>query len=168
MADEGCLQPAAKRRAMNGGNDRFGCELDHIEHGIEIRALRRLAKLGDVGASNERRAVAAQDNGLHAVICDAGLEAVLQALADVPGERVYGRIVDDDDEDVAMTFGGYGLHVRLQFLGGERRVHHRADFAADGVGGRWHQLGHEDHGDVFNRVDREGGGEHAAPVKFAL
>ena len=46
-------------------------------------------------------------------------------------------------------------------------VDERLDLAPDGIGGRWHELGHEDHADLLDRIDEEAGREHAAPVKIA-
>src|SRR3546814_3720707 len=80
---------------------RLACRLDHIEQRVEIGAARGLAEFADVGAGDEGAAVAAQHDRLDAIVGERGLEMLLEAPADVPRQRVDGRIVDDDDGDVA-------------------------------------------------------------------
>src|SRR3546814_6726146 len=100
---------------------------------------------------------------------------LLESPANVPGQRVDGRIVDDDDGDVAVLLhrdadGGIFGHGRTPWSNGsivDRGVDEGLDLAPHGIGGRGHELGHEDHADLLDRIDEEAGREHAAPVKIA-
>ena len=53
MADKRGFQSPAKRRPMDGRNDRLMRGFNHVEHRIEIGSLRRLSKFGDIRACNE-------------------------------------------------------------------------------------------------------------------
>ena len=78
------------RRVLHGG-------LHFVESDGLLGAA---AELGDVGAGDERATVADHDDTLRAVVDRLG-QSVEQALADVPAQRVDGRVVDDDHGDVA-------------------------------------------------------------------
>src|SRR3546814_6692907 len=78
---------------------------------------------------------------LDAVIGERGLEMLLESPANVPGQRVDGRIVDDDDGDVAVLLhrdadGGIFGHGRTPWSNGsivDRGVDEGIDLAPHGI-----------------------------------
>ena len=76
MANEGGFETTAKRSTVDRGNDRLGRGFDGVQHGIEIRALRRLAKFGDVGTGDEGLPFAADDDRLDAIVLQPLFDAV--------------------------------------------------------------------------------------------
>ena len=169
MADQRGFEATAQCRAMDRRNDRLGRHFDGVEHRVEIRPLRGLSKFGDVRAGNESLPFAADDNRLHAVIVQALFDTVGNALADMPAEGVHRRIVHRQDQDFTVLGGGYRLHLLSPLLsGGQGRIHHCPNFASDRVGRRWRKLRHENHDQILDRINQEGGRIHATPVKFAL
>src|SRR3546814_4352367 len=72
---------------------------------------------------------------------------LLESPANVPGQRVDGRIVDDDDGDVAVLLhrdadGGIFGHGRTPWSNGsivDRGVDEVLDLAPHGIGGRGHR-----------------------------
>ena len=81
----------------------------------------RFAEFGDVGACDKGLARTAQHDGLDRIIGQCFFNAILQTLTDMPAECIDRRIVDENDKDVAMTFGGYGLHFSSFLLPSRRR-----------------------------------------------
>ena len=73
VAGERHFEPAAKRRAMNGGNDRLRAVLHQGQHFVEAGRLRRLAEFGDVGAGDEGAAGTGQHDRLDFRIGDRAL-----------------------------------------------------------------------------------------------
>src|SRR3546814_3326062 len=70
----------------------------------------------------------------------------------------------------ALPIWGIFGHGRTPWSNGsivDRGVDEGLDLAPHGIGGRGHELGHEDHADLLDRIDEEAGREHAAPVKIA-
>jgi hypothetical protein len=97
------FEPAAEGRPVDRGDHRYGRVLDHTLRVGEARRLGRSpAELGDVGAGDERAAIADQHDRVGAV-GDRLVDAVEDALADMPTERVDGRVVDDDEGDVVVA-----------------------------------------------------------------
>ena len=91
MADQGRFEAAAKRGAVNGGNDglraALKCGLDFGYRG----ALWGLAEFGNVGAGNEGAAGANQDDGFDGWVRGGLAGAIAKTVAHVLGERVDGR-----------------------------------------------------------------------------
>ena len=98
------LEPAAERRAVNGGHHGLGARFDLLEHAVQIGRLGRLAELADIGARDEGAPAADDDHGADAGIVDSPGQALDQPLAHPLGERVDGWIVDGDDADAALLF----------------------------------------------------------------
>ncbi len=103
MTGERDFETAAKRGAVNGGNDRLRTVLHHGQHFMQARRLRRLAEFGDVGAGDEGAAGAGQHDRLHFGIGDRALHALQDTAADRGAQRVHGRTVDRDNGDHVMT-----------------------------------------------------------------
>ena len=109
------LAPAAQRSAVDRGDDGLVGGFDHVDHGAEARFLHRLAEFGDVRAREERASVAPDHDRLDAVVGDGFLDPGFEPLANRRAERVDGRVVRNDDEDVVMAFGTDGRgHVSLR------------------------------------------------------
>ena len=98
------LEAAAQRGAMDRRDEWLACALDRILDLDQARRGRRLAELGDVGAGDERLAVADEHDRLGLRIGDGLADAVQDTDTHLLRQRVDGRIVDRQDRDV--TVGG--------------------------------------------------------------
>ena len=109
------LEPAAERGAVNGRDHRLGAVLHRVLHFAQAGAARRLVELADVGAGDESAALAREHDRLDVGVRDRLLHALGEALADVPGQSVDRRVVDQKKTDIALlleTYGfGDGCHV---------------------------------------------------------
>ena len=95
------LQAAAQGGAVDGRHDRLGAIL-HRGLGLgEAGGLGRLAELGDVGPGDEGAAAAGQHDALDRVVVGDLLEGLEQAQPHAVTQRVDGRVVDQDQGDVA-------------------------------------------------------------------
>ena len=94
------LQPAAKRRAMNGRDDGLGRGFQRCDDLLQNGFALRLAKFGDVGAREEGAAYTSHHDGLDAIVGDQLAERIVNALPHSMAERVDGRIVGQDDANV--------------------------------------------------------------------
>ncbi len=109
MRAEGDFEPAAERRAVNRGDDGDGSVFHGRLDFVQARRLRHVAaELADVGAGDERPAVADHHDRLRTVFDGLG-HAVEQALAHVPAEGVDRRVVDDDERNTVVHFETDGL-----------------------------------------------------------
>ena len=113
VADQRCFQAAAKSCPMDRADDRLGRGFDCPENLIEIGTLGWLAKFGDIRTRDEGATVAAQNHRFDLGIVQALIHPVRKPLANMPGQCVYGRIVDDNHEDIADFLGRHGLHSEL-------------------------------------------------------
>jgi hypothetical protein len=102
------LEPAAKRMTMNRRDQRLRRVLERQQDPVDpARTLeRRIAGLEgveglDVGAGDEGRALADQDNRVHRRIRRRARHSIADRLADTGGERVHRRVVDREDGDPA-------------------------------------------------------------------
>ncbi|MCY1233872.1 hypothetical protein D9M72_464310 [compost metagenome] len=109
MAGEREFAAAAERSAIHGGDDRLVERLDALDHVRKYRFDRRLAELPDVGATDEGAAGARDDQAPNRGETGRMVERRHQAGANMRRERIDGRIVDGDDENVAFKTGGYAL-----------------------------------------------------------
>ena len=96
------LQAAAERSAVDRGDDGLRGILDRVADVVQARRLRRLAELGDVGAGDERPAVADQHDGLDGGVGDRLLHAFDDAVAHLLRQRVHRRRIDGQHGDVAL------------------------------------------------------------------
>jgi hypothetical protein len=104
------LEAAAERGPVDRRDHRDRCVLHRRLHLVQADGLLgAAAELGDVGAGDERPAVADDDDTRRPVL-DRLREPVEQTLADVPAEGVHRRVVDDDHGDVAGV-GRLGLQA---------------------------------------------------------
>ena len=105
------LETAAERVAVNRRDERLADVLDvrqarvHGPRPLE-RLLARLQLLEDVdvGAGDERRAGADQDDRVGGGIVARALDGVADAFRNARAERVDGRVVDGDDGDAIANF----------------------------------------------------------------
>ena len=74
-----------------------------------MRARHRLAEFGNIRACEEGAAVAAHDDGLHAIVGERGLQLAVEADAHGGTQRVDRRVVRDDHGDVAVAFAADGV-----------------------------------------------------------
>jgi hypothetical protein len=72
--------------------------------------FRRSAQFANVCPCNEGAAIAAQHDSLHTVILHRGFHGIANTIADMPAQRVDRWVVDGDDKNVTLLFGGDGLH----------------------------------------------------------
>ena len=84
----------------------FSIVFDLPVHIDQARALRRLVELGDVGAGNESAPGAGQHDAGNVLVGVRTCEGVAQAEPDLVLQCVDGRIVDDDDGNVAVAVHG--------------------------------------------------------------
>jgi hypothetical protein len=63
-----------------------------------------------MSAPNKCAAIANQHGGFDTIVAQSFGNAVLQSLTHMPAERVDGRVVDGDDQNVVMALSGNGLH----------------------------------------------------------
>ncbi len=101
------LEPAAERRAVDRGDHRLGASLDDVDHLRQHRLFERLgcAELRNVGAGEERLALAGDHDRVHAVVSFRLLDRGGQSLPNSCAERVHRRIVRQDDQHIAMLAG---------------------------------------------------------------
>ena len=78
----------------------------------EVRRLRGLAELGDVGAGDEGAARADQDDGIDGGVGVERLRRVPEGASECLGERVHRRVVDGDDGDAALAVDAHG-HAQI-------------------------------------------------------
>ncbi len=102
VAGQSCLEAAAERGAMNGGDHRLGRILHGVLHVEQARAPLRAAEFGDVGAGDERATRADQHHGLGAGVRHAAFHAAGQAIAHRGRKSVHRRGVEGDDADIAL------------------------------------------------------------------
>ena len=98
---------------MDGCNDRLVARLQLVKRLAQIRPLHRFTEFGDIGTCKKSPSVAADDHGLYAIIGERLVDAVDQTLANRGAERVYRRIVGNDDQNIVMFFSGYDRHFSL-------------------------------------------------------
>ena len=109
MARHGDFQTAAKRIAMDGGDDRLLTGVEHIVNALTQRQPGTIRSKGaDVGAGDEAAPRADQHHGLDRRIGVAARDALLDALGHARPERIHRRIVHGDDADVALAFQADG------------------------------------------------------------
>ena len=127
------LEAAAQRRAMQRRHDRLAAVFDGLDHGGQLRFGQGLAELAQVGARDEGAAGADEHGTLQAVIGLDGRDGGHQAFTHGRRTGIDGRVVDDDDGDVAVALEA---HVPLFHLSPlrparpRRRQHARPALAA--------------------------------------
>ena len=111
------LEPAAERRAVDGGDDGFGGVFDlaqarvHSARSFErLRACLQRPEDVDVRADHERPTRADKHDGGRGRICDAARDRARNRVERARGERVDGRVVNRDDSDGVAN--GVVNHVR--------------------------------------------------------
>ncbi len=93
MASERHFETAAERRTMNSGDYRLLARFDYIDHFREPRFHRRLAELGDIGASEKCSALTPDNNGLYVTIARSFLNCRHKPRPHRVTQRIYRRIV---------------------------------------------------------------------------
>src|SRR2546422_5910069 len=92
---------------MHRGHHREGQALDRVEQAPILFFLRRAGELADVGAREERAALAAQDERRGPADV---LERIEESCAHRSVDRVDRRVVDREDADLALLgVGGDGV-----------------------------------------------------------
>ncbi len=104
VAAERQLEPAAHRRAVDRGDDRFRAVLGGVDHLAQVRGLEGLAELLDVGTAGETASTADQHHGLDVRVFECLHEMFRHALAHRRAHRVDRRIVKEDDPDRSTLF----------------------------------------------------------------
>ena len=104
MRAEREFQPAAHGDAMDRRDDRLRASLDEIAYRRQVRGLRRFSELSNVGTGDEVAPRADDHRRRDGRIRVGSVERFDEAAPDIDAERIDGRIVDDDDEDVAVQF----------------------------------------------------------------
>jgi hypothetical protein len=97
------LEAAAERGPVDRSDHRDGTVLHRCLGVGQARPARLAAELADVGAGDERPALADQHDRRRAAV-DGLRHALGEPLAHVPAQRVHGRVVDHDHGDVAVPF----------------------------------------------------------------
>ena len=115
MTAERYFQPAPRRHAVDGGDDRLGRPFDRRDDIGQGRHAGRplLAELLDVGAAAEHAAGPGDDQGVGTGVVEGGLYLFGEAASHGGAKGVDGGVVDGKDGDVAAFFGGDGAHVAI-------------------------------------------------------
>ena len=92
---------------MQSGHDPLGRILDLVAQIRQLRLLRPPAEFPDIGAGDERAAVAEDQHRLRAVL-PGRAQVVPDARTDGQRERVDRRVVDRDYTDVVDEFVAHG------------------------------------------------------------
>jgi hypothetical protein len=113
MAAERELEPAAHRDLVDRGDHRLRRRVQHRDHLAQMRRRRgrRRVELADLGAARERVAGANQQYGFDVRVGVRLRQPVGDPLAHTVSERVYRRVLEGDDGDLAVdgvSGGGHG------------------------------------------------------------
>ena len=100
------LEAAAERMTVNGGDERFLGVFQLFQPCVHrLRAFEgllarlQLPEYVDVGAGNERRAGADQDDGVCGGIVAGPLDGLADRFGNAGAQSIHGWIVDGDDGD---------------------------------------------------------------------
>ena len=96
------FEAAAEGSAVDRGHRELGRILDRKDHLGEGRALRRFAKLADIGSCMERAAGTDEHDGLGAVVSVRLGEPLLEPRPHRVRQRIDWRAVDGDHPDSAL------------------------------------------------------------------
>ena len=88
---------------MDRGHDRLADRFHQRDHFGEMRRLRRLVELGDVGPRDESPARAGEHDRGHGRVVARLRERLHQAEPDLVFQGVDRRIVDEDDGDLVLA-----------------------------------------------------------------
>ena len=119
MRRHGDLQTATQCRAMNHGHHGLAAGLDTVADIGQERLDRRLAEFADIGTGDESLALTHDDHGLDRSAGIGLLHGRHQTLAHGSAQRIDGRIVDADEQDVTVLLefndrsAGFGGHACL-------------------------------------------------------
>ncbi len=108
MARQRDFAATAKRGAVDRGDNRLVARVHHVDDFVQRCARRRLAEFGDVGAGEERLAIAADHHCLDRRIVDALADARVKAVTHPRAQRVHRGRIGDDDENVVVAFEADG------------------------------------------------------------
>ena len=105
MAGERGLETAPQRHAMQRRDDGLRAALDHVEHVMKRRGLRRLGEFRDVGAAGKPAARPEKDDRLDRRIRLCGLDCLYDLTPKRSRQRIHRRRVEAQHGDVAFRLG---------------------------------------------------------------